>query len=238
MITEIRFCNLKFKGLLRQEIFDMSKERMVQIITVGAEFIIEAQKNERLRRIINENVATFDGHLPYLIACRQNPKISFEKIAGADFIYDVCAYAREYNKRIFLLGGYYDSNADSVKKMKKMGIVSEGFVTGFIPYPFPKERNEEILTYISNFKPHYIFVGLGILKQEYWIEENREELERIGVEIAVGCGGSMEVFSNKIQRAPVWVQKLCLEGFYRFLKEPSFVRLKRFMNTFKFLKYV
>lgn len=235
---EIQFCNLKFKGLVRQQIFEMSKKQMIQIITVGAEFIIEAQKNERLHRIIDDNIATFDGQLPYLIACRQNKKKSFEKIAGADFIYDVCAYAKEHNKRIFLLGGYPDSNAGSVKKMQDMGIEAAGFVTGFIPYPFPKERNKQILMYISNFKPHYLFVGLGMPKQEYWIDENRKDLERLGIEIAVGCGGTMEVFSNKIQRAPKWIQKMYLEGFYRFLKEPSIARLKRFANTFRFLKYI
>ena len=238
MNTSIKFCNLEFKGLSKSDIFKVSEKQMIQIVTVGAEFIIEAQKNLRLKEIINKNISTFDGQLPYLIARYKNKNTHFEKISGADFIYDTCNYAKQNNKRIFLLGGYPDSNAMSLEKMTKMGIEANGLVTGFIPYPFPPDRNEKIIETIIKFKPHYIFVALGILKQEYWIEENWTTLEKTGVEIAIGCGGTLEVFSNKIQRAPKWVQTLCLEGFYRFLKEPSFNRFRRFVNTFRFLKYI
>ena len=213
-------------------------DKFQHIVTVGAEFIIEAHKNERLRDIINNNISTFDGQVPYYFAKKKYPSVSFEKISGADFIYDICNKASLNNERIFLLGGYPDSNKGSLDKMRNMGIEAEGFVTGFIPYPFPQDRIEEILFKIERFRPTYLFVGLGICKQEYFIAENREMLEKSGVRIAVGSGGTFEVFSGKIKRAPKWMQKLGLEGLFRVISDPSLKRFKRLASTLKFLKYI
>lgn len=233
----LQFCGLRFSGLAKDAILE-SPEPFQQVVTVGAEFIIEAHRNERLRRIIDANVATFDGQVPYAIARRKHPGRAFEKISGADFIYDVCARARERGERIFLLGGYPQSNAGSIEKMRAMGIEADGMVTGFIPYPFPQERLEQIRERIRSFAPNYLFVGLGMCKQEYFIDENRDFLAACGVRIAVGSGGTFEVFSGMIRRAPVWMQRAGLEGLYRVLSEPNFKRFKRLASTLKFLKYI
>ena len=233
----IKFCGLTFTGLTREEILQ-KKHSFQHIVTVGAEFINEAHKNPRLRDIINNNVSTFDGQVPFYFAKKKNKDVIFEKISGADFIYDVCNEALKHNEKIFLLGGNQDSNEESLRLLNDMGISASGFVTGFIPYPFPVERVEEILMKIRDFKPDYIFVGLGMCKQEYFIEENRNFLEQAGVKIAVGSGGTFEVFSGKISRAPTWMRNIGLEGLYRLLKDPSFKRFKRLASTVKFFRYI
>lgn len=236
-MEQICFCDLIFSGLERNRILNSSAD-FQQIVTVGAEFIVEAHKNDRLKSIINNNVATFDGQVPFLVAKRKNKKTQFEKISGADFIYDICEKAARENNRIFLLGGTDVSNPASVNIMKEMGIDAAGYVTGIIPYPFPKERLDDILKQIELFKPTYLFVGLGMCKQEYFIDDNREFLQRIGVKMAVGSGGTFEVFSGTIKRAPIWMQKIGLEGLYRLISNPSLKRFKRLLSTVKFLKYI
>lgn len=236
-MNRIAFCGLFFSGL-KKDVILSSRQSFQQIVTVGAEFIIEAHKNEYLKKIINENIATFDGQVPYFFAKRKYPKVEFQKISGADFIYDICHLAKIKNEKVFFLGGYPDSNAASVRKLKDDGVDAAGFVTGIIPYPFPSDRLSEILDAIYNFKPTYLFVGLGMGKQEYFIYENRDFLEKCGVRIAVGCGGTMEVFSGKIKRAPKWMQKAGIESLYRVIKEPNWTRIKRVLSTLKFLRYL
>lgn len=233
---EISFCGLTFKGLSKEAI--LNSPGFQQIVTVGAEFIIEAQKNNKLRDIINNNVSTFDGQVPFFFAKHKHPQVHIDKISGADFIYDICERAASERQRIFLLGGYPDSNKGSVERMKNMGIEAKGFVTGFIPYPFPQDRLDEIKQLVKEFKPTYLFVGLGMGKQEYFISDNRKFLEECGVRIAIGSGGTFEVFSGKVKRAPLWMQKIGLEGLYRVISDPSLKRLKRFVSTLKFLKYI
>ena len=43
--------------------------------------------------------------------------------------------------------------------------------------------------------------------------------------MSIGVGGSLDVISGNLKRAPKWVQKIGMEWFYRLLKEPS--RIKR-----------
>ena len=74
-------------------------------------------------------------------------------------------------------------------------------------------------------------------KQEYWISDNRILLESIGVKIAIGCGGTFDFVAGRIKRAPKWIQKIGLEGFWRLFKEPQLFRLKRLLISFKIFKY-
>lgn len=236
-MNSIRFCDLTFRGLTPEGILRNSEKEFTHVITVGAEFIVEARTNTRLRQMINNNFATFDGTVPYFFAKRQNRGVDFEKISGADYIYNLCDYAQKHAKSMYLLGGYPDSNAESVRRLEAMGIRARGFVTGFIPYPFPQERMAQIAADIEDFKPDFVLVALGMPKQEYMIDELRPALDRCGTRLAMGCGGTFEVFSGLVKRAPRWVQEMGLESIYRVAINPTPDRFRRFFNKCAFLKY-
>ena len=65
--------------------------------------------------------------------------------------------------------------------------------------------------------PDILLVAFGAPKQEKWIAKN---LERLGVPIAIGVGGSFEMASGMLKRAPVWMQRSGLEWAYRFAQQP------------------
>ena len=75
-----------------------------------------------------------------------------------------------------------------------------------------------------------LFVCLGAPAQEKWIYENRSKLPN--VRIMLGLGGSLDVYSDTVKRAPKVFVKLGLEWFYRLLKNPS--RIGRMMKLPKF----
>ena len=82
---------------------------------------------------------------------------------------------------------------------------------------FDAEKEKEIIADINDKKPNVLFVCLGAPKQEKWIYDNREKLN---VSLALGLGGSLDVFAGTAQRAPeIWC-KLGLEWLYRLIKEP------------------
>ena len=74
-----------------------------------------------------------------------------------------------------------------------------------------------------------VFVCLGAPKQEQWIERNRDALK---VRVAMGIGGSLDVFAGKVERAPEIFCKTGMEWFYRLCKEPW--RIGRMMELPKF----
>lgn len=71
---------------------------------------------------------------------------------------------------------------------------------------------------INQLKPNVLFVATGAPKQEKWIYHHRNELK---VDVATGQGGTFDYEAGKIKRAPVWVQKIGMEWFWRLCIQPS-----------------
>ncbi|MEA2021220.1 MAG: WecB/TagA/CpsF family glycosyltransferase [Candidatus Caldatribacteriota bacterium] len=84
------------------------------------------------------------------------------------------------------------------------------------------ERNEEakIIQEINNKKPDILLVGMGVPRQEKWIAANLKS-KRLNVPVCMGVGGSFDVLSGKIPRAPLWMQRHGMEWVYRFIKQPK-----------------
>ena len=80
----------------------------------------------------------------------------------------------------------------------------------------------EVIAAVRKATPDILFVGLNVPFQEKWINTN---LTALGVHVVIGIGGSFDVISGKIKRAPVAMQKIGLEWFWRLLLEPW--RIKR-----------
>lgn len=233
----VSFCGINFRCLNKaqlQQLFDEEKETRL-LITVNSEFIVKANLNSRFLDIINNNYATFDGQIPYVFARIINADQRFHKISGSDLIYDACSYAQKHNKSIFLLGGDEIANNLAVKRIRDTyDIRVEGYSPPYQPYPFSDTHNKTILDKIYQFKPDFLFVGFGAVKQEFWMNDNLKHLQQYNVRLAVGCGGTFDFVSGRIQRAPVLLQKAGFEGIWRFLAEPSFFRLKRLVLSARF----
>ena len=68
------------------------------------------------------------------------------------------------------------------------------------------------------------------LNEDILRQENREKLS---ASLALGLGGSLDVYAGTVKRAPKLFIKLNLEWFYRLIKQPS--RIGRMMKLPKFL---
>ena len=55
--------------------------------------------------------------------------------------------------------------------------------------------------------------------KENFLYDNKEALT--GVNFIMGVGGSFDVVSGLVKRAPLWMQKIGMEWFYRLLKNPN-----------------
>lgn len=234
----VKFAGLQFKCLTLSDVLKET-DSLRMIITVNSEFVVKAQEDDKFRTIINNNCSTFDGQVPFFFAKVKNKNVYFEKLSGSSLIYDFCKLAKEKKKKIFLLGGYKQSNIGALKKLKEIyNIEIEGFSPSYKDYPFDTEHNKMILEKIESFKPDILFVGFGAVKQEYWINENKKELNKIGVKWAVGCGGTFEFVAGMIKRAPKLIQRVGLEGIWRLLAEPNLNRFNRLLISFKVFKYI
>jgi N-acetylglucosaminyldiphosphoundecaprenol N-acetyl-beta-D-mannosaminyltransferase len=242
----MKFCNINFNLRSKSDLFQVvDKQKTKYILTANAQFIVEANTSKRFLEILNSNYVTFDGTIPSITAkfCNyfsaNSEVFNFEKLSGADIVYDFCEFAKANNHKIFFLGGNNDSNILAVEKVKsEYNIIISGFSPDFENYPFSDKFNTSCLKRIMDFKPEILFVGFGTPKQEFWIDDQIEIFSKIGVKYVIGCGGTFDFVSKKIKRAPVFLQKIGLEGLYRFFQEPNKARYKRLIVSLKFFKYI
>ena len=235
------FCNINFNITNRNALFLHSdKNRTKLIIPVNAKLIVDANTSKRFFELLNNNYVTFDGQIPYLIAKLFNRKYKdVIKLAGSDIVFDFSGLAQKNGYKIFFLGGKEKSNKLAVSNIKEQyNILIEGYSPAFEDYPFSDKFNLSCMEKIADFSPEILFVGFGAPKQEYWLSDHIETLYKIGVKYAIGCGGTFDFLSQEIKRAPVFIQKMGLEGLYRLYQEPNKIRYKRLINSLKFIKYI
>src|SRR5690606_29549237 len=83
---------------------------------------------------------------------------------------------------------------------------------------FGEDEDDEVVEQIRQAKPDMLFVGRSLLTQEPWIAKYKD---RLNVPVMMGVGGSFDILSGKLKRAPVVMQRLQLEWLYRLLQEPK-----------------
>ncbi len=239
-IAAVRFCNIIFNITNRKDLFEKEDKRTKCIITVNAQIIVYANENRRLMEFINKNYVTMDGEIPLKVAKIVNPNFrNVIKLSGSDIVYDFCDYAKKNNLKIFFLGGKESSVKKAISNVrKKYAIQVNGFSPDFEDYPFSNNFTKSCQEHIKKFRPDILFIGFGAKKQEYFMEDNQDFLDKCGVKYAIGSGGTVDFVAGTIRRAPGWISKIGLEGVYRFFQEISIERAKRIIESFRFFKYI
>lgn len=229
----VRFAGLQFRGLRLSDVLPPA-HGMKWVITVNADFVVQAFRDTRFARLIDDNHATFDGQVTWWLArWLARPKgIRFDKISGSSLAYELFEHAARHQQRAFLLGAAPEVNRRAVNNVEKAyGIEVAGYAPPFARYPAPEDWTQQVLDRIAAFRPAILLVAFGAPKQEFWIDDHREVLARAGVRLVVGCGGTLDFVAGAIARAPVPVQRIGLEGVYRLLAQPSWFRLRRLFRS-------
>ena len=199
-----------------------------QIVTANAEIIYQASKNDKMRAVINAaQMVTADGS-GVVWASKQLGEPLAERVTGIDLVNSICEGSAANGWKLYILGsapGVADTAAENIRA-KYPGCNIIGTHHGY----FDAEQEQNILAELRELKPDVLFVALGAPKQEYWIADH---IEALGIPVAMGIGGSMDVLSGNVKRAPLWMQKMSLEWLYRFLIQPT--RFKRMLALPKFM---
>jgi N-acetylglucosaminyldiphosphoundecaprenol N-acetyl-beta-D-mannosaminyltransferase len=234
-VEHVVFCGHTFRGLSKQRLLEAT-DAFTFVVTVNADFLVTAEESPRFTRLIDEGHATFDGQITlWLARCLARPRgVVFEKVSGSSFANDLLVSAATKGERVFMLGAQSEVNAAAVRQARtRFGAQVDGYSPPVFAYPGDATLNEDILRRIAAFRPHVLLVAFGSPKQEFWIDDHRVALERSGVRLAMGCGGTLDFLAGSLRRAPLLLQRFGLEGVYRLLQEPSWMRLKRLARSFR-----
>lgn len=139
-----------------------------------------------------------------------------ERVNGIDLIHEICKLCVKENYCLFLLGGKDDSVKGAKENLEKdfPGLRIAGTQNGY----FSADEEGGVLRKINALKPDILLVGFGMPKQEKWIDKHAGNLQ---VSLCMGIGGSFDVLSGQLRRAPLWMQKTGIEWLYRVIQEPK-----------------
>ena len=207
----------------RTDIIDFAIKHRKILIAINAEKILHA--NNHFRKIINSNVGYPDGMGAVWALQKKGCKNSV-KIPGCELWLDIIAHAHK-DKTFYLVGGKQQVIEEAVKKLKKefKSINILNYRNGYI-----KTENEknELIKDIKTLQPDIIFVAIGSPKQELLMEEMQNSHQAT----YQGLGGSFDVYTGRVDRAPQWFIKYNFEWAYRLLKQP--LRMKRQIHLVSF----
>lgn len=198
---------------------DEALERIREFLTGGkqhyivlpySEFIVRAQKDEELLKILNNADLSLCESRGLWSVAKFLGKPLKENIYGSDLI---CRLSKE-KYRTFLLGG----TEEVVKSVKeKLGKNIIGAEDGY-------QDLNNVIKKINQAKPEILIAALGgSSEQEKWICENLAKMP--SVKMAVGVGGAFDFISGRVKRAPKFLQKIGLEWLWRLILQPW--RIKR-----------
>ncbi|ARJ51187.1 N-acetylglucosaminyldiphosphoundecaprenol N-acetyl-beta-D-mannosaminyltransferase TarA [Staphylococcus lutrae] len=153
-----------------------------------------------------------------------------ERVPGIELMETCLNIADISNKKVFLLGATSPVVEKAARRIQRQyPNIALQTHHGFIDV-----TDQSVIEQIRQFNPDFIFVGMGYPKQEQWIQNNRHHFDHT---LMMGVGGSIDVYSGDVKRAPYVWRAMNLEWVYRALTDLKRIhRLKR-IPKFMFAVY-
>lgn len=209
--------NFTFEEALNRAVELVLSEKPAQVVTINPEMFHQAEIDEEFAKIVREAEMVIPDGVGVKIALKLKGKDA-NRIPGIDFAKALLIAASKSNLPVAIIGSKEEVVTQAVENLRKeidnLNIVyhHNGYFTD----------DEEIYREIKSNHPRIILVALGSPRQEKFIYNAKNILDPA---LMVGIGGSLDVWSGSVKRAPVIYQKLGLEWLYRTLSQPS--RFKR-----------
>ena len=185
------------------------------VVTANPEIVMLARERQDFRSIVEQAYVVPDG-IGIVYAARWTNQPIYERVTGVELLEALMAEADRRRWIVYLLGAHPEVISLAAEKLAERypGARVVGHRDGY----FRQDEEEQIVQEIAEKQPHLLFVALGAPRQEQWMAKYRDQLN---ASLMMGVGGSFDVISGKVKRAPAIWQKLHLEWFYRLMCQPS-----------------
>lgn len=196
---------------------------------------VTAYRDKAYRHVQNSGAMALPDGQPLSIVSRKRGFSEARRVPGPDLMPAILDLSQKTGYRHYFYGSTEATlealRAALLRRFPKLQIV------GMYSPPFrelTREEDEEIVRRINDSGADFVWVALGAPKQEWWMYEHRHRVKAL----MLGVGAAFDFTAGTTKRAPMWMQKLCLEWVFRILKDPRRM-LPRYLNTnFAFVYYV
>lgn len=235
-MNHIKILNVSILDITRDEL--LSKLKKGVLITPNLDHLIKLQHDKEFYDLYQKaEWVVCDSKILYLFSkLLKNPLP--EAIPGSSFFTAFYQYHKNNSDcKIFLLGAMDGVAQMAMEKINHQ--IGRQIVVGAMSpsYGFEKKQDENELIYktINESGANVVLVGVGCPKQEKWIFAHKDKMPSVDIWMALGA--TIDFEAGNIKRAPKIYQKLAMEWFYRFLKEPKRMFKRYFIDDMKFFWY-
>lgn len=209
---------LNEQQLMKQIEEDIQQNQKVRIVAINPEKIMMAEQDPTLRQLLNESTYQIPDGIGVSIASKLSGGNVRGRVTGIGMMENLLTLANNKQLKIFMYGATPETVQQAAQNIKERfpNLIVAGTLDGYV------KDTQQIVTAINEAQPHILFVALGSPKQELFIKNNMDQLN---VNVFQGVGGSFDVFSGHVKRAPELFQKTGTEWLFRLIKQPS--RIKR-----------
>jgi N-acetylglucosaminyldiphosphoundecaprenol N-acetyl-beta-D-mannosaminyltransferase len=225
MIKKINILGVHFSNLDEPQLVALLDNRIAeaqktQVCFVPTNSILSARKSRYVMDVYNSaDVVMCDG-VPVQWASKFLGTPLKQRLTGFDFFPHFIQHCVQKKYSIYFLGAKEGvaKQLAALYQSRYPGIRVAGYCTPPFAAAFSEEQNAVMRSAINAAKPDVLFVSLTAPKQDIWIHQ---QLEHLNVKLAIGVGAAFDSEAGSLKRAPILMQQMGLEWFFRFLQEPG-----------------
>ncbi len=202
----------------------IARQEFTQHVVVNVAKLVHMQSDPELAASVKEcDIINIDG-MGVVLGARFLGNPVQERVAGVDLFINLLAMAQVRGFPVFFLGAKEEVVAETSRRMQAQfpNLKITGHHHGYF-----WDNEPAVVDMIRASGARLLFVAITSPKKENFINRWREKL---GVDFVMGVGGTFDVMSGKVKRAPVWMQRYGLEWLYRVIQEPGRM-WKRYLVT-------
>lgn len=219
MMQRARLFNSHFDPLTLPQAVDavfrmLGAKQRGWLCTVNVAILMMMRKDARLQSFVDRAALTVADGQPLVWCAPWLGQSLPERVTGVDLVDALCERAAREGARVYLLGATREIVATVAQRLRgRYANLQVDFDDGYFKSEEAAARADRIRASGADI----LFVGMGVPRQEKFLEE---QWDRLGVGMAIGVGGSFDVLAGLRSRAPAWVQKAGMEWLFRLVQEP------------------
>ncbi|HCU66826.1 MAG TPA: lipopolysaccharide N-acetylmannosaminouronosyltransferase [Rheinheimera sp.] len=193
-------------------------------IAINPEKVMKAQQDPALMQILNNAELRYADGMGVVKVMQKKLQKPVERVPGCETWEALMHRAAEKKVPVFLIGAKPEVLQSTKSKLEALGVPVVGAQDGYF------KDEDALISQLVQSGAKVITVAMGSPKQELFIEKAKKQLPDA---YFMGVGGTYDVFTGNVKRAPALWCKLNLEWAYRLLSQPS--RIKRQWNLVEYL---
>jgi len=215
LLYGVRISQMGFADTITWLVNAIVERRTAHVVTVNPIMLMSALKDSGFMGMMRRAELVVPDGTGVVWAARHIGQPVKEKVAGIELMQKLIEVGDARGWRIFLLGATHEIIQAAAESLNKQyhGIQIVGVRDGF----FTSAEDAQVIAQIREAAPDMLFVGRSQALQDPWIDQYKSQLQ---VPIMMGVGGSFDILSGKLKRAPKLFIRFHLEWFYRLLQEP------------------